>query len=115
MLTAEQEHIRNAERTQGRAAPAHVIGAAVKVMKIATGEIPEDYGSDPESGGKDWPLWRSAGRASKRVGWVELLRNPSVQADGDGFRGDIGHSSDFATQPILPNRTFSRNPHYALR
>jgi hypothetical protein len=35
---------------KGQKRPADVIGAAVKVMKIATGEEPEDYGAD---GGKD--------------------------------------------------------------
>jgi hypothetical protein len=30
-----------------------VIGAAVKVMRITTGEEPEDYGPAPESEGKD--------------------------------------------------------------
>ena len=35
---------------KGQKRPADVIGAAVKVMKIATGEEPKDYGSDD---GKD--------------------------------------------------------------
>ena len=35
---------------KGQKRPADVIGAAVKVMKIATGEEPEDYGPDD---GKD--------------------------------------------------------------
>jgi hypothetical protein len=35
---------------KGQKRPADVIGAAVKVMKIATGEEPEDYGADD---GKD--------------------------------------------------------------
>jgi hypothetical protein len=30
-----------------------VIGAAVKVMRIATGEEPEDYGRTPQDDGKD--------------------------------------------------------------
>jgi hypothetical protein len=38
---------------KGERRPADVIGAAVKVMRIATGEEPEDYGPDPESEGKD--------------------------------------------------------------
>jgi len=33
--------------------PADVIGNAVKVMRIATGEEPEDYGQTPESEGKN--------------------------------------------------------------
>ena len=35
---------------QGQKRPGDVIGAAVKVMRIATGEEPEDYGPDD---GKD--------------------------------------------------------------
>jgi hypothetical protein len=35
---------------KGQKRPADVIGAAVKVMKIATGEVPEDYGAND---GKD--------------------------------------------------------------
>jgi hypothetical protein len=42
---------------KGQKRPADVIGAAVKVMKIATGEEPEDYGADD---GKD-PAAKSLG------------------------------------------------------
>jgi hypothetical protein len=52
MLTAKQD-TKNARRTQRRKAPADVIGNAVKVMRIATGEEAEDYGPSPESQGKD--------------------------------------------------------------
>jgi hypothetical protein len=38
---------------KGERRPADVIGAAVKVMRIATGEETEDYGPAPESEGKD--------------------------------------------------------------
>jgi hypothetical protein len=38
---------------KGERRPADVIGAAVKVMRIATGEEPEDYGPAPESEGKN--------------------------------------------------------------
>jgi hypothetical protein len=38
---------------KGERRPADVIGAAVKVMRIATGEESEDYGSTPESEGKN--------------------------------------------------------------
>jgi hypothetical protein len=38
---------------KGEKRPADVIGAAVKVMRIATGEEPEDYGDASESDGKD--------------------------------------------------------------
>lgn len=51
---------------KGERRPADVIGNAVKVMRIATGEEPEDYGSNPESEGKDpaaVALGRKGGKA----------------------------------------------------
>jgi hypothetical protein len=51
---------------KGERRSADVIGAAVKVMRIATGEEPEDYGPDPESEGKDpaaVALGRKGGKA----------------------------------------------------
>jgi hypothetical protein len=38
---------------KGERRPADVIGNAVKVMRIATGEQPEDYGPTPAEQGKD--------------------------------------------------------------
>jgi hypothetical protein len=38
---------------KGERRPADVIGAAVKVMRISTGEEPEDYGPRPKSEGKN--------------------------------------------------------------
>jgi hypothetical protein len=38
---------------KGERRPADVIGNAVKVMRIATGEEPEDYGRSPETESKD--------------------------------------------------------------
>jgi hypothetical protein len=38
---------------KGEKRPADVIGAAVKIMRIATGEESEDYGPTAESEGKD--------------------------------------------------------------
>ena len=38
---------------KGERRPADVISNAVKVMRIATGQEPEDYGPSPESEGKD--------------------------------------------------------------
>jgi hypothetical protein len=38
---------------KGERRPADVIGNAVKVMRIATGEEPEDCRPEPESEGKD--------------------------------------------------------------
>jgi hypothetical protein len=46
-----------------------VIGAAVKVMRIATGEEPEDYGPAPADQGKDpaaVALGRKGGEARAR-------------------------------------------------
>jgi hypothetical protein len=51
---------------KGERRPADVICNAVKVMRIATGEEPEDYGPSPESEGKDpaaVALGRRGGRA----------------------------------------------------
>jgi hypothetical protein len=51
---------------RGERRPADVIGAAVKVMRIATGEEPEDYGPSSEGEGKDpaaVALGRKGGRA----------------------------------------------------
>jgi hypothetical protein len=55
---------------RGEHRPADVIGAAVKVMRIATGEEPEDYGPHPESEGKDpaaVALGRKGGEASMKI------------------------------------------------
>ena len=38
---------------KGEKRPANVIGNAVKVMRIATGEESEEYGPNPESEGKN--------------------------------------------------------------
>jgi hypothetical protein len=38
---------------KGERRPVDVIGNAVKVMRIATGEEPEDYGPDSETEGKN--------------------------------------------------------------
>jgi hypothetical protein len=51
---------------KGERRPADVIGAAVKVMRISTGEEPEDYGPHPKSEGKNAAavaLGRMGGRA----------------------------------------------------
>jgi hypothetical protein len=51
---------------KGEKLPAAVIGAAVKAVRIATGEEPEDYGPDPKSEGKDpaaVALGRKGGKA----------------------------------------------------
>ena len=51
---------------KGEKRPADVIGNAVKVMRIATGEEPEDYGPSVELQGKDpaaVALGRKGGKA----------------------------------------------------
>jgi hypothetical protein len=51
---------------KGEKRPADAIGNAVKVMRIATGEEPEDYGPSVESQGKDpaaVALGRKGGKA----------------------------------------------------
>ncbi len=55
MLTAKQTYgcNRMPRGPKGEKRPADVIGNAVKVMRIATGEEPEDYGPSAESEGKN--------------------------------------------------------------
>jgi len=55
---------------KGEKRPADVIGNAVKVMRIATGEESEDYGSEPEKDKAAAELGRKGGaaRASKLSG-----------------------------------------------
>lgn len=51
---------------RGERRPTDVIGAAVKVMRIATGDEPEDYGPAPADQGKDpaaVALGRKGGKA----------------------------------------------------
>lgn len=51
---------------KGQRRPADVIGAAIKVARIATGEEPEDCGPDPADQGKDpaaVALGRKGGKA----------------------------------------------------
>jgi hypothetical protein len=52
---------------KGERRPADVIGNAVKVMRIATGEEPEDYGPDPNRRERTQLPWRSVGRAGRRA------------------------------------------------
>jgi hypothetical protein len=51
---------------KGERRPADVVGNAIKIMRIATGEEPEDYGRTTESEGKDpaaVTLGRKGGKA----------------------------------------------------
>ena len=47
---------------KGEKRPADVIGAAVKVMRIATGEEPEDYGDAPAKNPAAAELGRAGGK-----------------------------------------------------
>jgi len=48
---------------KGEKRPADVIGNAVKIMRIATGEEPEDYGSKSEKNQAAAELGRKGGKA----------------------------------------------------
>jgi hypothetical protein len=65
MLTAQQELSLCHGGPKGERRPADVIGNAVKVMRIATGEEPEDYGPSPEAGG----IERSENAGPERPEW----------------------------------------------
>lgn len=63
------------KRPKGQKRPADVIGAAVKVMKIATGEEPEDFAADD---GKDKAA-QSLGRRGGKARAASLSRQRRVQ------------------------------------
>ena len=63
---------------KGERRPADVIGAAVKVMRIATGEEPEDYGPDPKSEGKD-PAAVALGRKGGKARAAGLSKRQRVE------------------------------------
>ena len=52
---------------KGEKRPADVIGAAVKVMKIATGEISEDIDDEPEKNAAAAELGRLGGKARAKA------------------------------------------------
>jgi hypothetical protein len=67
---------------RGEKRPADVIGNVVKVMRIATGEEPEDYGLSPESEGKDpaaVALGRKGGQA--RAASISKKRRKEIARD----------------------------------
>src|SRR5438477_8631959 len=71
---------------KGERRPADVIGNAVKVMRIATGEEPEDYGPAPESEGKDpaaVALGRKGGKA-RAEGMSSKRRKEIARNAGEG-------------------------------
>jgi hypothetical protein len=75
---------------KGERRPADVIGNAVKVMKIATGEEPEDYGPNPESEGKDpaaVALGRRGGKA-RAAGMSARQRKEIAKKAAKARRGD---------------------------
>ncbi len=82
---------------KGERRPRDVIGNAIKVMRIATGEEPEDYGPNPESEGKDpaaVALGRKGGKAraqgmsAKRR--KEIADKPQIKGGKTGNQLDAG-------------------------
>jgi hypothetical protein len=61
---------------KGEKRPADVIGAAVKVMRIATGEEPEDYGHGLGKDKAAQELGRKGGR--KRAGSMTAERRAEI-------------------------------------
>ena len=51
---------------KGEKRPADVIGNAVKVMRIVTGEEPEDYGDAPAKNQAAAELGRAGGKEARR-------------------------------------------------
>jgi hypothetical protein len=75
---------------KGEHRPADVIGAAVKVMRIATGEEPEDYGPNPESGGKDpaaVALGRKGGKARAEIMSAKRRKEIARKAAAKRWKG----------------------------
>jgi hypothetical protein len=71
---------------KGEKRPADVIGNAVKVMRIATGEEPEDYGA-AESEGKDpaaVALGRKGGKA--RAAGMSAKKRKEIAQKADAAR-----------------------------
>lgn len=64
---------------KGEKRPADVIGNAVKVMKIATGEEPEDYGDKPEKNQAAAELGRKGGKA--RAEGLSVARRKEIAKD----------------------------------
>ncbi|HJS84283.1 MAG TPA: hypothetical protein VJ779_02355 [Acetobacteraceae bacterium] len=73
---------------RGETRPADVIGAAVKVMRIATGEEPEEYAT-PEREGKDpnaAALGKKGGKARARKLTPEQRAEIARKAAGKRWR-----------------------------
>ena len=69
---------------KGEKRPADVIGAAVMVAKIATGEEPEDYGSKPEKNQAAAELGRKGGKA--RAEGLSARRQKEIAKKAAGKR-----------------------------
>jgi hypothetical protein len=63
-----------------------VIGNAVKVMRSATGEEPDDYGSESE--GKDPPPWRLGERGRPGRGAAGMSARKRRQIAKKAAKGD---------------------------
>jgi hypothetical protein len=75
---------------KGERWPADLVGAAVKVMRIATGEEPEDYGATPESEGKDpaaVALGRKGGKARAEGMTAKRRKEIARQAAKERWKG----------------------------
>jgi hypothetical protein len=84
MLTGKQDHIRYAKRTERRKTPRRdVIGNAVHVMRIATGEI-DDLTTDDGKNAAAVALGRMGGKA--RAKGMTAKRRKEIAAKAAGAR-----------------------------
>ena len=65
---------------KGEKRPADVIGAAVKTMKIATGEIQEDTGGKPGKNEAAAALGRKGGLKGGKARWAKLTPEQRSEA-----------------------------------
>lgn len=65
---------------KGQKRPADVIGAAVKVMKIATGEIEEDAEATPSKDTAAAKLGRKGGLKGGKARWANLTPEQRSEA-----------------------------------
>lgn len=73
---------------KGERRPADVIGNAVKVMRIATGEEPEDFGTAPQKNKAAQELGRAGGK--KRAESMTPERRAEIAKKAAGKRWNKG-------------------------
>ena len=73
---------------KGQRRPADVIGNAVKVMRIATGDEPEGYGAAPEKNKAAQELGRAGGK-KRAEGMTPERRARDRQESGEEAVGEI--------------------------